>query len=84
MVEIEELQTLIADGQERGFVASDVLATALEEAEVALEQAQDLLSYLEEHGIEIVGEPVPERVERELSEEPDEPRPIPLHRDEAP
>jgi len=84
VVEIEELQTLIADGQERGFVASDVLATALEEAEVALEQAQDLLSYLEEHGIEIVGEPVPERVERELSEEPDEPRPIPLHRDEAP
>ena len=58
MVEIEELQTLIADGQERGFVASDALATALEEADVALEQVQDLLSYLEEHGIEIVGEPV--------------------------
>ena len=32
VVEIEELQTLIADGQERGFVASDALATALEEA----------------------------------------------------
>ncbi|MGA2166446.1 MAG: sigma-70 family RNA polymerase sigma factor, partial [Solirubrobacteraceae bacterium] len=84
VVEIEELQTLIADGQERGFVASDALATALEEAEVALEQVHDLLSYLEEHGIEIVGEPVPERNERELGEEPDEPRPIPLHRDEAP
>jgi RNA polymerase primary sigma factor len=85
VVEIEELQTLIADGQERGFVASDALATALEEAEVALEQMQDLLSYLEEHGIEIVGEPVaPERLERELSEEPDEPRPIPLHRADAP
>ncbi len=85
VVEIEELQTLIADGQERGFVASDALATALEEAEVALEQVQDLLSYLEEHGIEIVGEPVaPERLERELSEEPDEPRPIPLHRADAP
>jgi RNA polymerase primary sigma factor len=84
VVEIEELQTLIADGQERGFVASDALATALEEAEVALEQVQDLLSYLEEHGIEIVGDPVPERAERELSEEPDESRPIPLHRDEVP
>ncbi len=84
VVEIEELQTLIADGQERGFVASDALATALEEADVALEQVQDLLSYLEEHGIEIVGEPVPERMERELSEEPEEPRPIPLHRDDTP
>ncbi len=84
VVEIEELQTLIADGQERGFVASDALATALEEAEVAIEQVQDLLSYLEEHGIEIVGEPVAPERERELSEEPEEPRPIPLHSAEAP
>ncbi len=84
VVEIEELQTLIADGQERGFVASDALTTALEEADVAPEQAQDLLSYLEEHGIEIVGETAHERLERGLSDEPDEPRPIPLHRDEAP
>ncbi len=81
VVEIEELQTLIADGQERGFVASEALATALEEAEVALEQVQDLLSYLEEHGIEIVGEPAPERPERELSEEPDERPTIPLQED---
>jgi RNA polymerase primary sigma factor len=86
VVEIEELQALIADGQERGFVASDALATALEEAELAIEQVQDLLSYLEEHGIEIVGEPLaaPERGERGLGEEADEPRPIPLHRAEAP
>ncbi len=81
VVEIEELQALIADGQERGFVASDALATALEEADVASEQVHDLLSFLEEHGIEIVGEPAPEH---ELSDEPDERRPIPLHRAEAP
>jgi RNA polymerase primary sigma factor len=84
VVEIEELQTLIADGQERGFVASDALATTLEEADVAMEQVHDLLSYLEEHGIEIVGEPAPERLERDLSDEPDEHQPIPLHRAEAP
>jgi RNA polymerase primary sigma factor len=84
VVEIEELQALIADGQERGFVASDALATALEEADVALEQVHDLLSYLEEHGIEIVGEPAQERPERELSDEPDERAPIPLHRSDAP
>jgi RNA polymerase primary sigma factor len=84
VVEIEELQTLIADGQERGFVASDTLATALEEADVALEQVHDLLSYLEEHGIEIVGEPAHERLERSLSDGPDERQPIPLHRADAP
>ncbi len=83
VVEIEELQTLIADGQERGFVASEALATAVEEADVALEQVHDLLSYLEEHGIEIVGEPAHERLERSLSDEPDERQPIPLHRAEA-
>ena len=83
VVEIEELQTLIADGQERGFVASEALATAVEEADVALEQVHDLLSYLEEHGIEIVGEPARERLEQSLSDEPDERQPIPLHRAEA-
>jgi RNA polymerase primary sigma factor len=84
VVEIEELQTLIADGQERGFVASETLATALEEAEVALEQVHDLLSYLEEHGIEIVGEPMRERLGRDLNDEPGERQPIALHRAEAP
>jgi RNA polymerase primary sigma factor len=84
VVEIEELQTLIADGQERGFVVSEALARALEEAEVALEQVHDLLSYLEEHGIEIVGEPAQERLERELGDEPAERQPIPLHRADAP
>jgi RNA polymerase primary sigma factor len=83
VVEIEELQTLIADGQERGFVSSETLAAALEEAEVAIEQVHDLLSYLEEHGIEIVGEPAPERLGRELAEEPEERQPIPLHRADA-
>jgi RNA polymerase primary sigma factor len=84
VVEIEELQTLIADGQERGFVASETLATALEEADVAIEQVNDLLSYLEEHGIEIVGEPARERLERDASDEPDERQPIPLHGADAP
>jgi RNA polymerase primary sigma factor len=79
VVEIEELQGLIADGQERGFVASDTLAAALEEAEIAIEQVQDLLSYLEEHGIEIVGEPAEAQLERELDDTPEERQPIPLH-----
>jgi RNA polymerase primary sigma factor len=80
VVEIEELQGLIADGQERGFVTSEALAATLEEAEVALDQAHDLISYLEEHGIEIVGDPASERPGREPDEGLEEPQPIPLQR----
>ena len=53
VVEMEEFQALITEGQEHGSVASEAIASALEEAEATSEQAQDLLSYLEEHGIEI-------------------------------
>jgi RNA polymerase primary sigma factor len=84
VIEIEELQTLLADGQERGFVTSDTLAATLEDAEVALEQVNDLLSYLEEHGIEIVGDAPEAPLEVELAEESDERHPIPLHREDTP
>jgi RNA polymerase primary sigma factor len=53
VVEMEEFQALIADGQEHGSVSSEAITAALEEAEATSEQAQDLLSYLEEHGIEV-------------------------------
>ncbi len=54
VVELEELQGLIAESQERGFLAADALAAALEEAELSSQQTHELLSYLEEHGIEIL------------------------------
>jgi RNA polymerase primary sigma factor len=62
VVELEELHGFIAESQERGFVAAEVLAAALEEAELSSQQTHDLLSYLEEHGIEVLatGESVPE------------------------
>jgi RNA polymerase primary sigma factor len=62
VVELEELHGFITETQERGFVGADTLAAALEEAEVSPQQTQDLLSYLEEHGIEVLaaGESVPE------------------------
>jgi RNA polymerase primary sigma factor len=61
VVEIDELQGVIAEGQERGFLAYEAVASAVEEAELTHEQTQDLLSYLEEHGIEVLatGEPEP-------------------------
>jgi RNA polymerase primary sigma factor len=62
VVELEELHGFIAEAQERGFVAADALAVALEEAELSSQQTHDLLSYLEEHGVEVLaaGESVPE------------------------
>ena len=62
VVELEELHGFIAESQERGFVAADALAAALEDAELSGQQTHDLLSYLEEHGIEVIagGETVPE------------------------
>jgi RNA polymerase primary sigma factor len=54
VVEIEELQGMIAEGQERGFLAAETVAAAVEEAGLGDEQAGDLLSYLEEHGVDVV------------------------------
>ncbi|MHB8240915.1 MAG: sigma-70 family RNA polymerase sigma factor [Solirubrobacteraceae bacterium] len=55
VVEIEELQGVIAEGQDKGFLAAETLDTALEEAELSPQQLQDLFSYLEEHGIDVIG-----------------------------
>jgi RNA polymerase primary sigma factor len=55
VVELEELQGLIAEGQEKGFLTTEALAATLEEAELSAVQTQDLLSYMEEHGIDLVG-----------------------------
>jgi RNA polymerase primary sigma factor len=54
IVDFDEVGTLIADGLDRGFVTSDQIASALEEVEVTKEQLQELHSYLEEHGIDVV------------------------------
>ena len=53
-VEADELQGIIAEGQERGFIAADALAAAIEEAELSPRQSQELLAFLEEHGVEVL------------------------------
>ncbi|MBA3806987.1 MAG: sigma-70 family RNA polymerase sigma factor [Solirubrobacterales bacterium] len=72
VVEIEELQGIITEGQEKGFLAAEALESALEEADLTRQQTQDLLSYLEEHAIDVLGaEGVPElRVPGAESDEP--------------
>jgi RNA polymerase primary sigma factor len=54
IVNCDELAGLIADGHERGYVTLAGVARALEELEVSKQQVQELYSYLEEHGIELV------------------------------
>jgi RNA polymerase primary sigma factor len=54
VIELEEMQGMLAGGRERGFVTAASLHSAVEEAELSSEQTQDLFSYLEEHAIEIV------------------------------
>jgi RNA polymerase primary sigma factor len=54
--EVEGLRELIADGQERGFLTFEQIASCLEEVEVTKEHVHDLRAYLEEQGIDVVGE----------------------------
>ncbi len=54
IVELDELRPLIAEGQERGFLTFEQIAGCLEEVEVTKEQVQELHSYLDEHGIEVI------------------------------
>jgi RNA polymerase primary sigma factor len=54
VLEIEELRALVAEGQERGSVTFEAIARCVEEFEVTREQVQELHSYLEEQGIEVV------------------------------
>ena len=55
ILEVEELRPLIADGQERGFLTIEQIASCLMEAEVTKEQVSELHAYLEDQGIDIVG-----------------------------
>ena len=54
IVEIDELRALIGTGQERGFLTFEEIAACLEEVEVTKEQVQELHTYLEGEGIEVV------------------------------
>ncbi len=81
--EIDELRPLIAEGQERGFLTFEQIASCLEEVEVTKEQIIELHAFLEGEGIDIVGadgRPATtegrrfEPATREAEKEPDAPR----------
>ena len=52
--EVEELQKLVQQGQEKGFLTYDEIVTGLEEVELTKEQVEDFYTYLIDHSIELV------------------------------
>ncbi len=52
--DVEELQKLVLDGQEKGFLTYDEIATGLEDVELTKEQIEDLYTYLIDHSIDLV------------------------------
>jgi RNA polymerase primary sigma factor len=56
IVEIDEFRQLITEGQDRGFLTFAQISSSLEEIEVTKEQVAELHAYLEDQGIEVVGE----------------------------
>jgi RNA polymerase primary sigma factor len=56
IVEIDGFRQLITEGQDRGFLTFAQISSSLEEIEVTKEQVAELHAYLEDQGIEVVGE----------------------------
>lgn len=52
--EVEELQKLVLDGQEKGFLTYDEIAAGLEEVDLSKEQIEDFYTYLIDHSIDLV------------------------------
>jgi RNA polymerase primary sigma factor len=76
---MDEFQALIVDGHEHGFLAADTIAVAVDEADISGEQVRDLFSYLEEHGIEILGPDAPNKREASTPEAlVEDEQPLPL------
>jgi RNA polymerase primary sigma factor len=65
ITEVDEVQALVAEAQERGFVSSEAVTAVLEEVEATREQVRDLYAHLEEHGVDLVG------ADGEVAETPD-------------
>ena len=85
LAETDEFRTLILEGQERGFLTFEQIASTLEEVEVTKEQLIELHGTLVEQGIDVVGtdgKPVP-AAQGEPSKEAEAPA-APERRSDAP
>jgi RNA polymerase primary sigma factor len=52
--DVEELQKLVENGQEKGFLTYDEIVAGLEEVELTKEQIEDFYTFLIDHSIELV------------------------------
>ena len=52
--EVEEVQKLVAEGTEKGFLTYDEIVNGLEDVELTKEQVEDFYTYLIDHGIELM------------------------------
>jgi RNA polymerase primary sigma factor len=52
--EVEELQKLVQDGIEKGFLTYDEIVNGLDDIELTKEQVEDFYTYLIEHGVELM------------------------------
>ena len=55
LLALVEIRTLVAEGQERGYLTFDDISMALEDVDVTKEQLRDLHAYLSDQGIDVVG-----------------------------
>ena len=70
----DELSTLIAQGQDQGFLTFERIASTLEEVEVAKEQLEGFHAYLIEHGVDVIGEDGVTAYKESKSAQPDSPK----------
>src|SRR5215210_5775622 len=70
--EVEELQKLVQDGIEKGFLNYDEIATGLEEVELTKEQIEDFYTYLIDHGVDLLEGEVHKHPPHEQHPEPEE------------
>jgi RNA polymerase primary sigma factor len=52
--DVEELQKLVQDGLDKGFLNYDEIVKGLEDVELTKEQVEDFYTYLIDHGVELV------------------------------
>jgi len=52
--DVEELQKLVQDGVEKGFLTYDEIVKGIEDVELTKEQVEDFYTYLIDHGVELM------------------------------
>jgi RNA polymerase primary sigma factor len=73
-VDQDEIRNLIAQGQDRGFLTFEQIASTLEEVEVTKEQLQFFHTYLIDQGVDVIGEDGVTAYKEAKGDKPDQPK----------